>query len=154
MSRLVSVFFALLLITGLSTPSFAAAPAMTGYWVTGKNEAVAQIYSCGDGLLCGELVGFPMDRADDPMPQTWEHHPQCHFVFIRYLRENGDSWSGTIINPRNGTAYGAKLRVMLPDRLRLRGFVLTPLLGSTRLWTRYTGPTPPADCRMVSGSLN
>ena len=31
--------------------------------------------------------------------------------------------------------------------------VLLQMLGATRFWTRYDGPTPPADCRMAAHSL-
>ncbi len=143
----------LLVLAGLSAPCFAAAPNLVGYWSTGANQAVTQIYSCGDNLLCGELVGFPMDHASDAMPETWEHQPQCHFVLIRYLHDHGDSWIGKIINPRSGNVYGVDLRLLSPDQLRLRGFVLLQMLGATRIWTRYEGAPPPADCRMAAHSL-
>ncbi len=42
---------------------------------------------------------------------------------------------------------------MSPDRLRLRGYFLLPMLGATRFWTRYDGPPPPADCRMDPHAL-
>jgi uncharacterized protein (DUF2147 family) len=143
----------LLIFAGISSPSFAAPPTLIGYWATGKNQAVMQIYSCGDNLLCGELVGFPMDHASDAMPTTWNHQPQCHFVFIRYLRDHGGSWKGTIINPRSGNNYGTEVRLVSPNQLRLRGYVLLQMLGATRFWTRYDGPPPPADCRMAAHSL-
>ena len=45
-----------------------------------------QIYSCRKDVLCGALVGFPMNPANDPMPETWNHKSQCRFVFVRNLR--------------------------------------------------------------------
>ena len=143
-----------IILIGMSSAGFAAPSNLIGYWATGKNQAVTQIYGCGDGLLCGELVGFPMDHASDEMPRTWNHQPQCHFVFIRYLRAHGDSWRGTIINPRSGNNYGVDIRVSAPNLLRLRGYVLLQMLGATRFWTRYNGPPPPADCRMAADSLS
>ena len=143
----------LLFLISTSLPGFAAPPSLIGYWSTGTNQAVTQIYSCGDNLLCGELVGFPMDHASDPMPTTWDHQPQCHFVLIRYLRKQQDSWEGTIINPRSGNGYGADVRLVSPDQLRLRGYVFLQILGASRFWTRYDGPPPPADCRMAPHSL-
>ena len=49
-----------IILIGMSSAGFAAPSNLIGYWATGKNQAVTQIYGCGDGLLCGELVGFPM----------------------------------------------------------------------------------------------
>jgi uncharacterized protein (DUF2147 family) len=151
--RLMRALAALLLLAGISSPAFAAPPNLTGYWDTGTNQAVTQIYPCGDNLLCGELVGFPMDHPTDPMPETWNHQPQCHFVFIRYLQNAGDSWNGTIINPRSGNNYGVAVQLASPDQLKLRGYILFQMLGATRLWNRYNGPPPPADCRMAPHSL-
>ncbi len=152
--RVFGALTVVLFLAGRALPGFAASPGLIGYWETGKNQSVTQIYSCGADLLCGELVGFPMDHASDAMPQTWDHQPQCHFVFIRYLHVQGDAWQGTIINPHTGRSYGAEVSQVAPDELKLRGFVLLPLLGATRLWSRYAGPPPPADCRMAPGSLD
>jgi uncharacterized protein (DUF2147 family) len=143
-----------LLLLALGTRSAAAAPAdPTGYWVTGKNQGVVQIYRCGADTLCGALVGFPMDDPSQPLPQTWDHRPQCRFVFIRDLHPRVHSWLGRIINPQSGQAYGAKVRLMSQNQMRLRGYFLLPILGATRFWSRYTGPTPPEDCRMPPHSL-
>ena len=35
----------------------------------------------------------------------------------------------------------------IPGRLRLRGYVLVPVLGATQTWTPYKGMVTP-DCRM------
>jgi Uncharacterized protein conserved in bacteria (DUF2147) len=120
---------------------------------TGKDQAVVQIYSCRKDVLFGALVGFPMNHANDPMPETWNHQSQCRFVFVRNLRPREYSWLGTIIDPRNGQSYSVEVRITAPDRLRLRGYVLLKMLGSTRFWTHYNGPLPSADCRMPPHSL-
>jgi uncharacterized protein (DUF2147 family) len=141
-----------LIFASLWTPSMAAPPDPIGYWITGKNQAVVQIYRCRQDVLCGALVGFPMDHANEPMPETWNHQSQCRFVFVRNLLPREYSWVGTIINPRNGQSYSVAMRIT-GDQLRLRGYVLLETLGSTRFWTRYNGPPPPADCRMSPHSL-
>ena len=74
-------------------------------------------------------------------------------VFISGLRPRTRAWFGSIANPQNGHHYSAKIRLMSPDRLRLRGYFLLPMLGATRFWTRYEGPPPPADCRMGPHAL-
>lgn len=142
----------LLLLAGLR-PAAAAPPDPTGYWVTGRDEAVVQIYHCGPDTVCGALVGFPIDHPGDAPPVTWNHQPQCRFVFIRDLHPRTRAWFGKIINPQSGHTYGAKIRLMSQDQLRLRGYFLLPALGSTRFWTRYQGPPPPPDCRLPAHSL-
>jgi uncharacterized protein (DUF2147 family) len=157
--RVACALIGLLFLGGTSSPGFAMSgfgmsSSLIGFWSTGANQAVTQIYGCGDNQLCGELAGFPMDHPSDPMPKTWDDRPQCHFVFIRYLSDDGDSWQGTIVNPQSGHSYGAEVQLVPPNQLKLRGFLLVPALGATRIWTRYAGPPPPDDCRMPAGSLN
>ncbi len=130
----------------------AAPPDPTGYWSTGPDQAVVQIYSCGPDTLCGALVGFALNPTD-PTPQTWNHHSQCRFVFISGLHPRTRAWFGSITDPQNGHHFSAKIRLMSPDRLRLRGYFLLPMLGATRFWTRYEGGTPPPDCRLGPHAL-
>ena len=143
----------LLTLATLATPARAAPPDPTGFWSTGKDQAVVQVYACGAGNLCGALVGFPEDSPMAPLPQTWDHRSQCRFVFITGLRPRTRAWFGTIIDPQNGHHFSAKIRLMSPDRLRLRGYFLMPLLGATRFWARYGGAPPPADCRLPPHAL-
>jgi uncharacterized protein (DUF2147 family) len=143
-----------LLAMGLGTGEARAAPRdLTGFWSTGPHQAVVQIYACGPRTLCGALVGFALDGPADPTPQTWNHLSQCRFTFITGLHPRTRAWFGHITDPQNGHRFSAKVRLMAPDRLRLRGYVLLPMLGATRFWTRYQGPPPPADCRMGPHTL-
>ena len=131
----------------------AAPPDPRGLWSTGPHQAVVQIYTCGPDTLCGALVGFALDHPSDPTPVTWNHASQCRFVFISGLHPRTRAWFGSITDPQNGHHYSAKIRLMSPDRLRLRGYLFLPMLGATRFWTRYQGPPPPADCRMGPDAL-
>jgi len=150
-SILIASFSLLTLVLG-SAAARAAPPDPSGLWSTGPNQAVVQIYTCGADTLCGALVGFALN-ATDPTPHTWNGTSQCRFVFITSLHPRTRAWFGGIIDPQNGHHYGAKIRLMSPDRLRLRGYFLLPMLGATRFWTRYQGPPPPADCRLGPHAL-
>jgi uncharacterized protein (DUF2147 family) len=131
----------------------ASPPDPSGFWSTGPDQAVVQIYACGPHILCGALVGFALDGPADPTPHLWNGASQCRYPFITGLRPRTRAWFGRITDPQNGHHYSAKIRLMAPDRLRLRGYFLLPMLGATRFWTRYDGPAPPADCRMGPHSL-
>ena len=146
--------FGLLALALAPTVARAAPPDPSGFWSTGPNQAVVQIYSCGPHTLCGALVGFALNGPADPTPQTWDHASQCRFVFISGLRPRTRAWFGSITDPQNGHHYSAKIRLMSPDRLRLRGYFLLPMLGATRFWSRYEGPPPPADCRLGPHALD
>ncbi|GAB0112829.1 DUF2147 domain-containing protein [Acidisoma sp. C75] len=131
-----------------------AAPAdPTGYWITGPNQGLVQIYSCGPNTLCGALVGFPLDHPSDPVPKTWNKLSQCRYVFIQGLHPRTRAWKGSITDPQSGRSYDVKIRLLSPQELWLRGYLLLPILGATRYWKRYEGPLPGADCRMPPHSL-
>jgi uncharacterized protein (DUF2147 family) len=151
-SLLIAAFSLVALGLGASVAE-AAPPDPSGFWSTGPHQAVVQIYDCGSHNLCGALVGFALDGPADQTPQTWSGASQCRFVFISGLRPRTRAWFGSITDPQNGHHYSAKIRLMSPGRLRLRGYFLLPMLGATRFWTRYEGPPPPADCRLDPHAL-
>ena len=153
MRSIVCATVSLLVLAFSSTVAQAAPPDPRGFWSTGPNQAVVQIYACGENVLCGALVGFALNGPADPTPHTWNGQSQCRFVFISGLRPRTRAWFGSIANPQSGHHYSAKIRLMSQDRLRLRGYFLLPMLGATRFWMRYEGPPPPADCRMGPHSL-
>jgi uncharacterized protein (DUF2147 family) len=43
-----------------------------------------------------------------------------------------------IYNAEDGKTYGANISLQPDGKLRLRGYVGTPILGETRLWTRVS----------------
>ena len=45
-------------------------------------------------------------------------------------------WKARVYDPRSGHTYSARLTLEGPDRLKLRGYVVIPLLGRTTRWTR------------------
>jgi uncharacterized protein (DUF2147 family) len=147
------ILVAILGLLALPAAARAAPPDPSGLWSTGPDQAVVQVYYCGSDTLCGALVGFALNGPADPTPHTWNGRSQCRFVFISGLRPRTRAWFGGITNPQSGHRYSAKIRLMSPDRLRLRGYFLLPMLGATRFWTRYEGPQPPADCRMGPHAL-
>jgi uncharacterized protein (DUF2147 family) len=152
--RLSCGFLALAAAAALRPAPAQAAPAdPTGFWVTGPNQGLVQIYACGPNTLCGALVGFPMDHSTDKTPETWSGLSQCRYVFIRDLHPGTNTWGGRITDPQSGRSYDVKLRLISPSELWLRGYLILPMLGSTRHWMRYEGPPPPADCRMPAHSL-
>jgi uncharacterized protein (DUF2147 family) len=137
---------ALVVSSAWAAPSQSQARTPLGAWLTAKGNAVVQIMPCGDAL-CGEIAGIA--RAPGaPMPTDVQGRPQCGLVIIRDERPEGDgSWVGTVTDPRDGTSFGARLRVDAAGNLRLRGFFAVPLLGETQTWHRFTGELR-AGCRM------
>jgi uncharacterized protein (DUF2147 family) len=121
----------------------AAAP-IEGSWLTEDGEGVILIAPCPTGL-CGRISGL----SDPDTAKDWLGRPQCGLEIIHGLAETEPGiWSGTITDPRDGNAYRARLWRDTEGRLRLRGYLLLPLLGATQLWRPYAGRLAP-DCRML-----
>jgi len=148
MRRHFRIFLLFLAATLLPVPSAVAAPDFTGLWLTQDRSGVIEIAPCGEGL-CGRIVGMSQTRNDDgSVPVDSKGHPMCGLTILTAAMpsDSGES-QGRITDPDNGKVYDSVLSVDAEGRLRLRGYVLTPLLGETQIWTRYVGQTGP-DCRM------
>jgi uncharacterized protein (DUF2147 family) len=115
-----------------------ADPAILGKWLTESGHGVIEIARC-ENAVCGRIVGI--DRTpSEPMPTDVTGRSQCGLQTIsEAMQANDDAWYGKIVDPRNGAIYHAKLWVDDDGRLNLRGYVGIPLLGSTQVWSRFTG---------------
>jgi uncharacterized protein (DUF2147 family) len=153
-------FLTLLFCLGLFAPAYAHDSATnnvtwrlsnpynpTGLWVTASGNAVVQISACGQGL-CGQIVGLVLG-PNDPMPRDWAGNSQCGLTIFRTAPSgNGTpTWTGTILDPRDGSQYDAQIKLDQPGQLQLRGYVGLPIFGRTQTWTPYSGSIP-ANCRL------
>ncbi len=124
-----------------------AAP--TGLWLTQDRGGVIAITQCAD-RLCARIVGVVLDRATDAMPVDYRGVSQCGLELINDAQQvRPGLWKGHILDPRNGSTYGAELRLDSHGRLAMRGYLGFTLLGRTETWTRYTGVAP-RDCRLTA----
>ena len=118
-----------------------------GQWLTADHDGVIAIAPCGENL-CGTIVGM-QERADaaGAVPHDQSGQPQCGLVILRDGRESqAGLWQARITNPDTGSIWKCEFWLEA-DGLHLRGYVMTPLLGQTQTWTRYTGRIG-ADCLM------
>ena len=141
----------LVLFPGIAKPVSLAA-SLSGLWLTEDQRGVIEIASCGAGL-CGRIVGMAGFGAGDPAPKDFQGQPECGLEILHgIVPADPGEWDATITNPENGSLYGARLSLDDRGNLRLRGFLRVPLfgsaLGSTQLWTGYTGNLTP-ECRML-----
>jgi uncharacterized protein (DUF2147 family) len=116
----------------------------TGLWITANHNAVIQINTCGPDL-CGRIVGL-VRNPGQPVPTDWQGASQCGLTIIHTAPTSDGSapaWSGSILDPRNGASYKARITLGQDNQLQLRGYLGIPLFGETQTWTRYEGPTGP-----------
>ena len=157
MSRLFVLLLALVLWSPLaradSGPSgmfMQQQPAAAGRWVTASHSAVVQIGPCGADL-CGRIVGIVL-APNEPMPKDWQGVSQCGLTIIQVAPiagSNGTAWSGSILDPRDGSIYNARITAADDHRLNLRGYIGLPIFGQTQTWAAYATPVPP-NCRLAA----
>jgi len=136
------------LIPALALGAGRSAVPIEGPWLTEDSGGVIDIEPCGS-LYCGRIVGLAAASSGDPLPRDVNGNSRCGLEIIHGLAETGPGeWTGKIVNPDDGQTYSTRLSVDDRGRLRLRGYVLVPLLGQTQIWTRYVGRVT-ADCRMM-----
>lgn len=132
----------------LGSPCRAAGQdAPVGRWLTQDGKAVIAIEPCG-ASLCGRIVGIARDKPTDPIPTDNLGRSQCGLVIIRdAVPDGGSEWKAEIIDPRDGSVYRARMHLDEQRHLRVRGYIVLPVLGRTQVWTPFTRPIPES-CRL------
>ena len=130
-------------------------PSVMGTWLTASGKAQVRIGPCPDpnnGPLCGFIAGLVEPkgpdgvvvapevatdfRNSDPalrgrkvlgMPLIWG--------FKKTAEANAFD-DGKIYNGENGKIYNANIGLQPDGKLRLRGYVGSPMFGETQIWNR------------------
>src|SRR5512143_1156326 len=125
-------------------PQSGESDAILGEWLTAEGKARVQIYRC-DTLYCGKIVWLKepvkngREVVDDKNPDpALQNKPVIGLVIVRGFTydEDGEWTGGKVYDPETGDTYSGKMTLKDPHTLRLRGYVLIPLLGRTEVWTR------------------
>lgn len=145
-----NIIMAVLVLT--LAPLAAAAQAdgsLVGKWKTIDDETSAPRSIVEITEANGELQGrilqifYRPDEKPDPVCEACEAErkgqPVIGMTFLWGLKPDGSNeWaSGSVLDPKNGKIYNAKATLTEAGRkLRLRGFIGTPILGRTQIWLR------------------
>lgn len=122
---------------------------LVGKWKTIDDETNAPRSIVEISETNGELHGrilqifYRPDEKPDPVCEACEgerkDRPVIGMTFLWGLKPDGtNEWaSGSVLDPKNGKIYNAKATLTEAGRkLRLRGFIGTPILGRTQIWLR------------------
>jgi uncharacterized protein (DUF2147 family) len=128
-----------------ATPVGAQGPTPVGVWLHANGRIRVEIAPCGD-RLCGKIVWFrwPNDARGRPLVDLKNPNPALRtrpllsLTVLQGLRRTGErTWEdGEIYNPDDGTAYHALMSIEDDGSLRVRAYLLFPILGETLIWTR------------------
>jgi uncharacterized protein (DUF2147 family) len=141
-------FASVLVLASLATTQIGAqakAPTPVGVWLHPDGRIEMQIAPCGDAL-CAKLIWFkaPNDAQGVPLvdlknpDSALRARPLLGLKVLDRLRPNAEgSWEGgEVYNPDDGEDYKARMSIQDDGTLRVRGYVLIPLLGKTLVWSR------------------
>ncbi len=143
------------LLCAFASMARAQSPSVMGTWLTASGIAQVRIGPCPDpanGPICGLVVGLinpkgPDGNAVAPDMATDYRNPDpalrgrkvIGMPLIWGFKKTSDPNAfedGHIYNGENGKIYNANISLQPDGKLRLRGYVGTPMFGETQLWTR------------------
>lgn len=128
-------------------PLHAAEPTVAGFWQQADDEGTVGGWFLlfeRDGLFQGALVrGFPKP-GETPLAvcarcnDDQKNAPMLGLIIIKGMQRKGLLYeNGTIMDPRDGSVYRAKLELS-PDgkAMTVRGFLGIELFGQSQTWKR------------------
>ena len=140
-----------LLLLAAAAPATAAG--VEGCWLVEGKDGIVELQRDG-GVVHGRLVGLadPVFREgeegatagavrtdrenDDP---ALRDRPLAGLLLVDGLVRDGSRWEdGRIYDPESGRTYSVRAELEDDGRLRIRGYVGTPLLGRTTHWLPVT----------------
>jgi uncharacterized protein (DUF2147 family) len=119
-----------------------------GRWRTIDDEtkaerSIVEISDVGAQLQGRILKVFPQpgdnpDQLCTACEGERKNQPIVGMVFLWGLKRDRDEWTGGgILDPKNGKTYNAKISLIdRGEKLRVRGYIGTPLVGRTQVWLR------------------
>jgi len=107
---------------------------------TGEIDSVVEIYE-KDGKAYAKII-----EIKDKSRQTAicdlckgknKNKPVLGLEILTGLKKDDDEWSGgQILDPRNGKVYKCYIKLVKPNKLKIRGFIGVSLFGKTKYWKR------------------
>ena len=144
-TRAVQSFWLMLTLVLATSPSAAQVPTPAGVWLHANRRIQIEIAPCDD-RLCAKIVWFkqPNDAQGQPLidlknsDPALRDRPLLGLKVLLGLRRTGENtWEdGKIYNPDDGKNYQALMSIANDGSLRIRAFLLLPLIGHTVVWTR------------------
>jgi uncharacterized protein (DUF2147 family) len=134
-----------LLISWLAATTLPTASAASPIGLWRGADAIFEIFE-SEGTLSAKIVSLsePMtvagkEKTDIYNPDPTKHEdPIIGLIFISGFTKKSDGhWeNGTVYDPKSGRTYSCSMDLQDPDKIKLRGFLVTPLIGRDYIWTR------------------
>jgi uncharacterized protein (DUF2147 family) len=128
-----------------------AAEKLDGYWMDSHGEVILDIRRCGKAR-CGKVAWLRKPRGPNggPLRDFRNTDPKlrrrfvCGLYVIRgFKKQGGGTWGdGTVYIPDHGMSVSGYAQVLGSNRVKVTGYFLLPIFGSSEVWTRVKGALP------------
>ncbi len=126
--------------------SFAQNPDdILGKWKSAHGNGIIQINKHGDHYV-GKLTWILEPNDESGKPKLDEHNPSKELQtqpilgleVLKHFSYKGDNnWGGgKIYDPKKGNTYNGQISLVDGNKLIIRAYFGTPILGRTEIWTR------------------
>jgi uncharacterized protein (DUF2147 family) len=142
-------FVAAALIAAAGRP--AASESLDGYWIDEHGEVILDIGKCGNAR-CGKVAWLQKPRGPDrgPLRDFRNSDPKlqprlvCGLTVVTGFKKQPDgTWGdGTVYVPDHGMSFSGYAEVLGPNHVKVSGYVLLPIFGSSEVWTRINRKPP------------
>ncbi len=116
-----------------------------GVWLMNDKDSAAEFYDCGD-KICARLVWMKSPNSPDGHPRVDRRNPDpglrdrplCGLTIITGLSPKSPTRleGGKVYSAGAGKTYDLTVNVESPTRIRMHGYIGTPILGQTFFMTR------------------
>ena len=115
-----------------------------GNWLSknkdGTFDSVIKVYK-KDGKVVAKIIEIKDTSRQNAVCELCEgknkNKPILGLNILTGLEKQDDEWSGgTILDPRNGKVYQCYIKLVKPNKLKLRGYIGISLFGKTAYWER------------------
>jgi len=134
-----------------AAPASAQSVVPTGIWLTDDGLAGIKFSACAQSV-CGQIVWLkPGIGHDGKSPRDYQNpdpalqsRPLCGLTVITGLAsaQAGQWQDGQVYSVRTGRTVSLEMRQLSADQLEIHGYIGTPLMGRTRVFTRATQNLP------------
>lgn len=124
---------------------------LDGYWIDSHGEVILQIGRCGNAR-CGRVAWLKKPRGPDygPLRDFRNSDPKLRARFVcglpvvtGFKKQRDGTWGdGTVYVPDQGMSFSGYAEVLGPNHVKVSGYMLLPIFGSSEVWTRINRQPP------------
>lgn len=138
-----------------------AGESLDGYWMDSDGEVLLDIGQCGNAR-CGKVAWLrkPLGPDGGPLRDFRNSDPRLQARFVcgltvvsGFKKQQDGTWGdGTVYVPDHGMSFSGYAEVLGPNHVKVRGYVLLPIFGSSEVWTRINRrpPTCEEQAKMIA----